>query len=210
MSKRKGNQLKAVLEAIVLEPSLHAKWINTLSLMENIGSRKIAASESSTEVNLMVLKHAAEEARHAFFLKKQIEKVSPEACPNYRSSYLLAPSASRAYLILLDIRVCRYLKNRLGLTRGDLKSAAYLLVTYAIEVRAGFLYPLYQQFLKSKKSPVSVMSIIKEEEGHLREMRHQLAERWRDWETHSGEACVVEEALFNRWQTRLSQEVLGR
>ena len=52
----------------------HAKWLNTLSFLENCGARKIAACEHPTLVKEEMLKHAAEEFRHAHHLKRQIDK----------------------------------------------------------------------------------------------------------------------------------------
>src|SRR5690606_8351131 len=148
---------------------LHARWLNTLSMMENTGARKIAAAEHKTKVDLMMLKHAAEEARHAFYLKKQIAKIDEEASPDYSYGYLLAPLQGSLYLQRLDVEACRYLKAELGLSSYALKHAAYLLVTYAIEVRADALYPVYQDALTASGSRVNVKSIILEEEGHLEE-----------------------------------------
>ena len=68
---------------IVADNMLHARWLNTLSLMENTGARKISASEDPATVTYIILKHAAEEHRHAFYLKKQIEKVADKSCPTY-------------------------------------------------------------------------------------------------------------------------------
>ncbi|HYH57000.1 MAG TPA: hypothetical protein VD772_10335, partial [Anseongella sp.] len=162
--------LENIIEKIIAEPGRHARWLNTLSMMENTGARKISASEHKTKVDLMVLKHAAEEARHAFYLKKQIGKIDEHACPDYSYEYLLAPLESALYLQRLDVEVCRYLKKELSLGSYELKYAAYLLVTYAIEVRADALYPVYQDALSASGSKVNVKSIILEEEGHLEEM----------------------------------------
>ena len=43
--------------------------------MENAGAKKISASEDKEKVSLIILKHAAEEHRHAYYLKKQIAKI---------------------------------------------------------------------------------------------------------------------------------------
>src|SRR5580704_17066878 len=100
-------KLATVLPVIISNNELHAKWLNTLSLMENTGARKISACEDPLTVTYIILKHAAEEHRHAFYLKKQIEKTGGEACPAYQPEYLLAPAQSRYYLNQLDIKVCR-------------------------------------------------------------------------------------------------------
>ena len=174
--------------------------------MENTGARKISASEDPATVTYIILKHAAEEHRHAFYLKKQIEKTGADL-PTYSPEYLIAPSFSRYYLNQLDIDVCRYLKKELYLTGAELRFAAYLLVTYAIEVRADELYPVYQDALDAAGNKVNVKSIILEEEGHLEEMINQLKKFSPDWQLHADKAVVMEAKLFNQWVGNLAAEV---
>jgi hypothetical protein len=203
-------ELNNLLPAIIADNELHAKWLNTLSLMENTGARKISASEDPVTVTYIILKHAAEEHRHAFYLKKQIEKAGEGLCPTYAPSYLLAPAFSKYYLNQLDIDVCRYLKKDLGLTGAELRFAAYLLVTYAIEVRADELYPVYQDALDDAGSKVNVKSIILEEEGHLEEMINQLQKFSADWQSHAQKAVDMETGLFNQWVNNLDKEINER
>lgn len=188
-----------LLKKIVADNTLHARWLNSLSFLENTGARKISASENTITVNLVILKHAAEEARHAYYLKKQIEKLGVGECPDYSEKYLLAPGLSYTYLNLLDVHVSRYLKKTLALTGSALRFASYLLVTYAIELRADVLYPIYQDELSLQQSKVTVKSIILEEEGHLQEMIVQLKQFSPDWEKHAALICKVEERLFSSW-----------
>jgi hypothetical protein len=199
-------QLATILPQIISDNQLHARWLNTLSLMENTGARKISASEDPVTVTYIILKHAAEEHRHAFYLKKQIEKTNAE-CPTYSAAYLVAPAYSKYYLNQLDIDVCRYLKKELGLTGAELRFAAYLLVTYAIEVRADELYPVYQDALDAAGSKVNVKSIILEEEGHLEEMINQLKHFSPQWELHAQKAVDMEKVLFDNWVLALAKEV---
>lgn len=200
--------LSNVISRIVADDQLHARWLNTLSLMENTGARKISACEDPATVTYIILKHAAEEHRHAFYLKKQLEKVEGVNLPTYAGEYLLAPSSSKYYLNQLDVSVCRYLKNTLSLSGAQLRFAAYLLVTYAIEVRADELYPIYQDALHEAGSKVNVKSIILEEEGHLEEMINQLRTFSPEWEKHAAEAVRIETELFDQWVEQLSREVL--
>jgi hypothetical protein len=203
-------KLQQIFQTIIQDDNLHAKFLNTLSLMENTGARKISASEHKTKVSYLMLKHACEEARHAFYLKKQISKVSKiDDFPTYQNQYLLAPFASYTYLHSLDIQVCRYLKNTLKLQGEALKYAAYLLVTYSIEVRADELYPIYQDALDEAKSKVNVKSIIVEEEGHLAEMIEQLKAFSPDWEIHAEKACEIEKSLFDDWTLAIAHGLKG-
>jgi hypothetical protein len=200
--------LNTLLPQIIADEQLHARWLNTLSLMENTGARKISASEDPLTVTYIILKHAAEEHRHAFYLKKQIEKEGDGLCPTYAAEYLIAPTYSRYYLNQLDIDVCRYLKNELKLTGKELRFAAYLLVTYAIEVRADELYPVYQEALEKAGSKVNVKSIILEEEGHLEEMLNQLKNFSPDWEVHANKAVEFESNLFTKWLGALAKDLI--
>jgi hypothetical protein len=93
----------------------------------------------------------------------------------------------------------RYIKEQWGLKSYDLRYVSYLLVTYAIEVRAGELYPIYQQKLTEKGSKVNVKSIITEEEGHLEEMEKQLEDFSSDWRKHAKNLIEIESKLFEEW-----------
>lgn len=197
-----------LLKRIVQNGSVHAKWLNTLSFMENAGARKISKCEHPVLVTQIQLKHAAEEHRHAYYLKKQIGKIDPELCKTYESKELLAPVATRQYLHSLDIKACRYLQEVFQLNKEDLKYAAYLFVTYAIEVRADELYPVYQQVLTEDSSKIMVKSIILEEEGHLEEMINQLNEFSEDWQLHADCILEIEKDLHQQWIHAITEEVV--
>jgi len=202
-------EIKAILENIVSDNVLHAKWLNTLSYMENAGAKKISASEHKEKVNLIILKHAAEEHRHAYYLKKQLDKLDGNLCKTYTNDELLAPNDTKFYLNALDVAVCRYLKQHFNISGYELKFAAYLFVTYAIEVRADELYPVYQDVLTSAGSKVTVKSIILEEEGHLEEMLNQLKSFSADWEKHAKLVIRIEQDMFNSWMNNLGNQLLN-
>jgi hypothetical protein len=196
---KQEEQLQQIVELIVPNDELHAKWLNSLSMMENTGARKISKYEHPVHTNIIVLKHAAEEARHAYYLKKQIGKLGEDLCPDYSYPYLLAPIDSYHYLNMLDVEACRYIKAKLGLEGRAMKHGAYLLVTYAIEVRADMLYGIYQEALTKYASKVNVKSIILEEEGHLAEMEKMLISFHPEWEKLAADMCAVEDRLFMSW-----------
>lgn len=196
-----------LLNKIVQEENTHAKWLNTLSFMENAGARKISKCEHPVLVTQIQLKHAAEEHRHAYYLKKQIGKINPELCKTYENEELLAATATRQYLHSLDIKACRYLQKVFKLNKEDLKYAAYLFVTYAIEVRADELYPVYQDILTKESSKIMVKSIILEEEGHLEEMINQLNDFSAEWKTHADHILTIEKELHEQWIGAIAEEV---
>lgn len=171
--------MERLLHYLVIDQERHIKWLNTLSYLENCGARKIAKAEHSTLVRREMLKHAFEEFRHAYYLKEQIKKLTNSPPRDY--AYIF--KSARRYLDRLEIAVCRLTKENI-----------YPLVTYAIEKRAQYLYPIYQKVLKEIGSKVTVMSIIKEEEGHLTEMESLLFD-----ETLKKKVCQIEEGLFQAW-----------
>src|SRR3954466_1824989 len=100
-------QIKQLLNTIVASNELHAKWLNTLSYLENCGARKIAGCEHPTLVKEEMLKHAAEEFRHAHYLKCRIGMISSEIPETYSLPSLLGGTASLNYLKALDLAACR-------------------------------------------------------------------------------------------------------
>lgn len=200
-------EFQPLLERILQDGVIHAKWLNTLSFMENAGARKISKCEHPVSVTLIQLKHAAEEHRHSYYLKKQIGKIDPEWCKTYEADELLAPIATRQYLHSLDVKACRYLQTVFTLNKEELKYAAYLFVTYAIEVRADELYPVYQDILTKASSRIMVKSIILEEEGHLEEMINQLNEFSPDWNQHAENILTIEKELHDQWINAIAEEV---
>lgn len=184
---------RELFSGIISSNPLHAKWLNTLSYLENCGARKIAACEHPTLVREEMLKHAAEEFRHAHYLKRQIQRIG-SPIENYSLPNLLGGTATLHYLNGLDIKTCRYLNSQGLLNRASV----YLLVTYAIEVRAEKLYPLYHEELRAAGSPITVKSIILEEAEHLEEMRSGLKELPLGF-LLAEKVCTIENSLYNRW-----------
>lgn len=190
-------QIKTLLTAIVNSNALHAKWINTLSFLENCGARKIAACEHPTLVKEEMLKHAAEEFRHAHHLKRQIERVSSKPMDTYSLSLMLGGASTLHYLTALDLKASRYLQT-LGLPKHSIKEVAYLLVTYAIELRAEELYPIYDAVLRKAGSRVAVKSILLEEKEHLAEMKEGLKHLPSGF-LHAQHVCAIESNLCRNW-----------
>ena len=59
--------MQKIIDKIVNNTQTHAKWLNTLSMMENVGAKKIKNCEDPVFVSEIILKHAAEESRHAYY-----------------------------------------------------------------------------------------------------------------------------------------------
>ncbi len=189
-------EIQELIHPIVKDHILHGLWINTLSYLENCGARKIAACEHPTAVKREMLKHASEEFRHAFYLKQQLSRID-QHYEDYRKSSLLGGWAAYHYLNVLDLRASRYLKM-LGKNRFEIQKLAYFLVTYAIELRAQELYPLYQRALKQYQPKIQVQSILLEEKEHLQEMENELS-RIQNASVYIESICQIEADLFKKW-----------
>ncbi len=148
----------SVLRGIIADPELHYRWLNTLSLLEFMGARKIARSAVGAP-DETYLRHFAEEARHAHFFKRMAERVKPAGV----SDCALCPGAAARYFQTLDLAA----RGALQLMRGRTDYRAYLLVTTLIEERAGQVYAQYEVLLREADSPVRLAGVIGEEERHL-------------------------------------------
>src|SRR5690606_41317759 len=109
---RKSKEMEKIIERIVQQDVWHAKWLNTLSFMENCGARKISAGEDPVETTLLQLKHAAEEHRHAFYLIKQIAKLNVTCMENYHNETLLGVLYTRHFLHSQTVLTAIYLEAK--------------------------------------------------------------------------------------------------
>lgn len=194
------------LPIIINSNGLHAKWLNTLSYMENCGARKIARCQHPTLVKEEMLKHAAEEFRHAHYLKRQIPKISSQSLIDYSPQSMLGGISTVNYLHTLDMHTCRYLSHTIGLSHCEIIAAAYLLVTYAIELRADELYRSYDFILKEQASKITVKSILLEEKEHLREMRDGL-QQLPSGLTYAEQICQFESVLCKKWLIEIQNDL---
>jgi hypothetical protein len=157
-----------LLDGILPDRKLHARFLNTLSLLEHMGSHKIMSTQHSTHIDEFTLRHVAEEAHHAFFMKHQAEKLGAHAC-DYSDEFLLAPASTRMYFQRLEaglVRKLAALPNR---------RAAYLYMSMIVEFRALWFYEMYQHSLRRHDIDVSLKRILGEEQHHLDEMAQRLA-----------------------------------
>lgn len=197
MSMNTFKILNDLLTTIMGDSLLHAKWLNTLSFLENCGARKIAACEHPTLVREEMLKHAAEEFRHAHYLKKQQARLGITGLYDYSLANILGGFSTLHYINMLDVKTRQYLIE-CGLDSKELAEGNYLLVTYAIEKRAEQLYPLYHERLKEYGSKITVKSIVMEEHEHLEEMTQQL-HLFAEGPKHMENVCAIESRLYSKW-----------
>ena len=162
----------AFLGALCGDRERHARFLNTLSLMEHIGSRKIMMSQAKGELPQDTLKHLAEETRHAFFFKRAAEKLAGRTL-DYGAEATLGGNAARMYMARLDAFIAKHLGDAEGGNAAP-SETAYLYMSLIVELRAIWFYRAYQAALADAKHPLSLKSVLAEEELHLEEMLERL------------------------------------
>jgi hypothetical protein len=148
---------------------LLARFFNTLSYLEHIGSRKILACKF--DFGEEQLRHAAEETRHALRFKEMSRTLAPDMYDDYTVYSLLGGNAAFFYFQRLDAMVRAFLQSK---TLLQLPMVNYLLVTYIVETRAASLYPNLQDFIEERHLPISLKSIIAEENRHLDDIKASM------------------------------------
>jgi rubrerythrin len=181
----------ALFDRFCAEPAAHARFMNTLSLMEHIGSRKIMATQHGDDLDQPTLKHLAEETRHAFFFKRQAERVAKRRL-SYGGEELVAPAAARMYFQRLEAAIDRALRD------GADRRAVYLYTSMIVEFRAVWAYRMYQDALARAGLSVSLKSLLAEEEGHLAEMAGRLDDLGAFSPEQVRAFCAEERRLFER------------
>ncbi|MCC6598698.1 MAG: hypothetical protein IT559_07910 [Alphaproteobacteria bacterium] len=159
-NKRHEAPVRAFLTRLVTEPARHAKFLNMLSMLEHMGSRKIMLSQMNGVFTEDSLKHLAEEARHAYFFKRQAERVAKTSLDGWDEENTSARVPALMYFGRMDAGISKIV--------GD--AAAYGWVSLIIELRACWLYGIYQDVLVESPLSLSLKSLLAEEDMHLAEM----------------------------------------
>lgn len=170
-----NDRLYDVLACCLQNHWLHAALLNTLSLMESLGSQKIHRLLSKTRGSEELLKHAAEEARHAWFFKvKSIAVLSSRNLAQAKDLYL-SKRTSKNIFNKIEVATSRLLDRVLD-SRGDhWFYANYLLSTLIIENMADHFYRAYDEMQSTYPQRIKLRSILKEEEVHLAEVQERLS-----------------------------------
>ena len=190
---------QSLLGAIIHDGALHADFLNTLSMLEHMGSHKIMATQHGPMIDQATLKHLAEEARHAFFFKRQAEREAPSGAAG-----LMAPSAARGYFQRLEAEILRDLPAQAP------ARTAYLTMSLTVEFRAIWAYRLYQEVLTRAGSAMSLKSLLAEESGHLGEMVEGLRQIGQFDSRRLQFLWDVEQKLYRRLLAQLQRAVTAR
>ena len=165
-------RLEALIDTIMKDPRLHARWINTFSFLEYVGFRKIVKSQRAEALNATILTHAVEEGRHALRLKKLAMQIGGPAFETYAADTLLCGEKAEDYFQSLDHQ-CEAQFAEYG--ESERARLTYLYVTWLIERRALEVYGLYRSALAGTEIARSLDGLLTEEIGHLRQVESELA-----------------------------------
>ena len=192
---------KNILIKVVQQPELHGKFLNTLSLLEYIGARKIMKSQEESRINPTILAHMTEEIRHAQILKKLAMKVGGESVKTYAEESLICGQEARAYIQAID----RAAEAVVGTKNSWVN---YLLTTLVIEERAQELYPFYDDLLVPLGLGGPLRAIFREEEGHLEQVIAALKENGKMTETQIELVRQEERIYFNSFFAAVAEIVV--
>jgi hypothetical protein len=176
----------ALLRQCAASRPLFARLLNTLSLLEHMGARRIMATQSGTGTEEETLRHIAEEARHAFFFRRHAGKAAGNRL-GYDDRDLMAPASARLYFRRLDAIVTRAVA-------GMDARIPYLYMSMIVEFRALWLYRLFE----GAQTAVSLRSVLGEEAAHLDQMAGRLDAIGRFDESLAARLSERETALYER------------
>lgn len=185
---------RSLLDRIVGDSALQPRLLNTLSMLEHMGSHRIMATQRGALAGQATLRHLAEECQHAFFMKRQAEKAAGRAL-DHTAGDSLAPAAARGYFRRLEVSLLRLLELE-GSGAG-----CYLYMSLIVEFRAVWFYSLLQQALTRAGHSLSLKRLLGEEQNHLTDMAERL--------DHAGEWRAARVEGFVRLEHALYERLLG-
>jgi len=194
-------RLGLCMNTIAADRPLNARFLNTLSMMEHMGSRRIMMTQSNAGLGQETLKHMSEEVRHAFFFKRQADKMAGRSM-DYAEDDMIAAPFARMYFKRLESYIALDVKDEAEPLR-----VAYLYMSMIIEFRAVWSFELYQRCLDTAGIKLSLKSLLAEEQGHLSEMEENLANLDADTSERINRFLAKERVLFERLLDRLETAV---
>ncbi|MDH4225797.1 MAG: hypothetical protein OEW12_09140 [Deltaproteobacteria bacterium] len=188
----------------------HAVFLNTVSLLEHLGSRKIMVSQSGPAMGAATLQHLAEETRHAWFFRRAAEKAGGSPM-GYLPGQILSAPAAAMYLGRLDAAITRQVGRRPPADApAGFVPLAYLYVSSIVEVRATWFFHLYQDILLKSGAALNLKGVIAEEIGHLEDLTATLAVQDPLYPQRFEEFKHLEARLFRRFLPQLLDQTERR
>ena len=203
--------LEALFRRIARIPKLHARFLNTIAMLEYIGARKIMKSQRSDLFDMELLSHVSEETRHAWLVKRMAVKIDAEAAATWSDEHTLCRREAERYIQTLDRAAEDELKSC-----GDFASfqqngvgshVNYLYTSLLIEERADVFYGTYVKVLEEYSMAGTLKAIIKDESKHLAQMVENLLTQDPMAEQRLPGLREIEQKAFAQFESALWQEV---
>jgi hypothetical protein len=192
-------RLHDVLTRIAEDPEREARWLNTLSLLEFTGARKISRTVADRHPTLEILEHLADETRHALAFKRLATDVAGREVVDY-----LCLEAAMTYFQTLDRALAAWGTETRG--RDDVR-LNYLLTTTLIEHRAMQLYPLYKAASRRPEVKEELGRVVAEEQSHRRTIEQRCTEALAAAGRDLAHPRALEAKLFESLLMALEREV---
>ncbi len=192
--------MKEWLDKIVTNTALEGRWLNTLSLLEYIGARKIGKTFAKVHPALEVMEHHADETRHAFAFKRLSAVLTEGKDLGY-----LCGSQAIEYFQTLDKAFSDWITKLSG--KSD-SYQNYLLVTAIIERRAMKLYPTYRKATRNGFVRDELRQVIEEESSHRRVIEDRCLKILNKNDVPDFSECdAMEEKLFSKFAAAIEKEI---
>ena len=198
-----------LLRTIASKPSTHARFLNTVSMLEYIGARKIMKSQQADEMDMELLTHVSEESRHAWLVKRLAWQLDRESTRTYAPECLLCGAEGEAYIQELDAAVKEELAG-CGVEGDSPQSSGwlnYLYTSLLIEERAEHFYADYAVVLQEHKLGGALKALIKDETKHLIQMARRIKEVDPRGEERLSRLRVVEKRGFQAFEDALWEQL---
>lgn len=196
-----AGRLDALIAGVTRVQDRHARFLNTLSMLEHMGSRRIMLTRGAGNLDQTTLKHMADESRHAFFFKRQADRFAGRSL-GYVDADMIAPASARMYFRRLEARIAADARND-----PDPSRVTYLYMSLIVEVRAIWAFAVYQMRLDRAAIKLSLKSLLAEEQGHFAAMEEGLERAGAASPERIGRFLAIERALFARLLSGLEAAV---
>lgn len=192
--------LEPLFREIAQDKTRHARFLNTISMLEYIGARKIMKSQQSDEMDMELLTHVSEETKHAWLVKRLAQKLDKAHTQSYALEHLLCGEEAEAYIQDLDAAAQTSLEGAVNPDNGaSLGWLNYLYTSLLIEERADVFYAAYSGVLEELGLAHTLKAIMKDESKHLAQMAKRIHEVDPEAAGRLETLRKVENAAFNRW-----------
>ena len=179
--------LLSILEKVTSDSSLHSRFLNTLSYLEYIGSRKMLKSLPSSILDHFFLDHINEETRHSLILKRLAEKTAKKNMA-FQDDEMIVGQSAQDYFQEVDHYSLKFAFDNPVLN--------YLYTSYAVEQRALVFYSLYNDVLKKKSFAFSLDAVLNDEIKHLECVLNQIQKKDWNWENNLDEITQFEHQKY--------------